>query len=291
MTYYFPSFRVRLSSKMAAGDYAIRRELANAKFVKASTGHFLAWVGDNPSRIALLLPDHPKGEPCYWLEGLDGDLSIVEAVEYVESGRYDNDPHYDLNLFIESVSCSTCKTEAYRCSYCEKTGCSHTKKRLCKNQCFVGAHCVHCKTAFSRKSLADRPGDTVLVPRNIEPIVAQESICELDEDQKNCCADVDKPKPLPKEENVPAISLLDELFELNKLANKWAARHGYPAVEDYPQYARTREIGLEYFKTGGLAGMQAACHALQSRLAERPRAKQDIQLVTYGWANIGGWMV
>ena len=95
---------------------------------------------------------------------------------------------------------------------------------------------------------------------------------------------------ITKQDTPDAISLLfDELEALNRAANKWAARHGYPLVEDYPQYARTRQIGQAFFELGGLAGMQEACHALQERMAKTPRAKQDIQLVVYGWSGIGSW--
>lgn len=85
------------------------------------------------------------------------------------------------------------------------------------------------------------------------------------------------------------VSLLDELEALNRAANQWAAKNGYPEVERYPQYARAREIGQEYFALGGFARMQQVCHDLQTRMAKTPRAAQDIVLVTYGWSGIGGW--
>lgn len=93
-----------------------------------------------------------------------------------------------------------------------------------------------------------------------------------------------------KSSTINSITLfLDELETLNRAANKWAARHGYPLVEDYPQYPRARQIGSAFFEMGGFSGMQEACHLIRHRMAKTPRTKQDIQLVEYGWAGIGGW--
>lgn len=454
MAFIFSTFRGRIAQRMAAGDREISRELAFAKFAKTSNGYWLAWNPDNPSRVAVLPPDHPEGEPCRFIDSWEDNPSIDSTIEYVESGEFETDPPGEFNLFIEEVSCSgkradtgeVCGRTAYYCKACGKEGCAHIKKDQCSKQCFAGITCVHCGVAgqigelrdsqpdpekdlnaFYRRLLEGRqnqfelrfvtrrqalfpqiwldgvrfgkeftvdfcalfnslcheeeyfvltcscgePGcaaiDSGVVVRfegdevvwsTHEPISSRRQVGgrellnwnvskrEYRFDRKTMIEHINdvlaklrrrcqkrsydlfhpftelsldvmlaqvagepfdhkkrfsKTVELPSgtEEQHPEIAqqdspdvvalLLDELEALNRAANKWAARNGYPLVERYPQYSRARQIGSAFLELSGFAGMQAACHALQLRMAKTPRAKQDIQLVVYGWAGIGGW--
>lgn len=456
MAFIFTTHRGRIAKRMAASDREISRELAFAKFAKTSNGYWLAWNPDNPARVAVLPPDHPKSEPCRVIDSWEDDPSIDSAIEYVESGNFEADPPGELNLFIDEVLCSgkrtdtggVCHRTAFYCKACGKEGCVHIKKDQCSKQCFSGITCVRCGVAgqigelrdgrtdpekdlnaFYRQLLDGRQnqfelrfitrkqelfpqiwldgvrfgkeftvdfcalfnslyhegeyfvltcscgepdcasidsgvvvrfeGDEIIWSTH-EPISSRRRVggremmnwnaskreyhfdrktmvdhinhvldrlrrrcqkhsydlfhpfTELSLDvmlaqvagqpfdhSKRFSQIVDLPSGIEDQhveitkqdmQEPDVITLLfDELESLNRAANKWAARHGYPLVEDYPQYARTRQIGQAFFELGGLAGMQEACHALQERMAKTPRAKQDIQLVVYGWSGIGSW--
>ena len=53
-------------------------------------------------------------------------------------------------------------------------------------------------------------------------------------------------------------SLITELTELTITSNEWAEANSYPAVENYPQYQRAREIGKDILQLAGFKGMQTA---------------------------------
>ncbi len=87
---------------MSGSDTVVDKWFDKATFAKASTGHYMAWRADEPSRIAVLPPGHPKGEECEWLEGWsDKDGGIEGATRYVESGQYDEEEPMELNLWIQ----------------------------------------------------------------------------------------------------------------------------------------------------------------------------------------------
>ncbi len=73
MAFIFKHYRFRIAERMAADDKEIKTWLNTATFAKASTGHWLAWHADEPSQMAMLLPDHPKGEPCRWIASRDSE--------------------------------------------------------------------------------------------------------------------------------------------------------------------------------------------------------------------------
>ncbi|QFY44647.1 hypothetical protein F6R98_20110 [Candidatus Methylospira mobilis] len=100
MAMIFSDWRPRIALRMAAGNDEIKRWLNQATFAKASTGHWMAWKGDDPSRIAVLPPDHPEGSECFWLDSWDKDDTIETVIEYVESGRFDTDDGVVLSLQI-----------------------------------------------------------------------------------------------------------------------------------------------------------------------------------------------
>ena len=102
MATIFKGYRPRIARQMAAGDAEIMRWLGAATFAKASTGHWLAWHEGEPDRMAVLPPNHPDGEPAYWLENWEDGRTIEQAIATVESGEFDRMPESVMNLFIEN---------------------------------------------------------------------------------------------------------------------------------------------------------------------------------------------
>ena len=154
----------RIAVRMAANNREVAMQLLrHDKFAKASTGHWLAWNPADLSRVAVLLPDHPQGEPCKWIDVDDEDATIEKVIEYVESGRFDQEKDWVLNLFIEDVQCKgkhigtndPCGRTAYRCKRCGKEGCAHLHAGQCANQCFAGITCLHCGTVGQIGELRD----------------------------------------------------------------------------------------------------------------------------------------
>ena len=99
MAFIFTTTRPRIANKMAAGDKEVRRWMSFATFAKTANGYWVAWRKDAPSRMAVLPPDHPNGEPCLWLESWD-DTPVEEGINYVESGRFEEEEPAELNLRI-----------------------------------------------------------------------------------------------------------------------------------------------------------------------------------------------
>lgn len=99
MATIFKGYRPRIARQMAAGDAEIMRWLGAAIFAKASTGHWLAWRDNSPDQVAVLPPD---GQPCQWIETWGENDTIEDAIEFVESGRFDTEGPAVLNLFIEN---------------------------------------------------------------------------------------------------------------------------------------------------------------------------------------------
>lgn len=86
---------------------------------------------------------------------------------------------------------------------------------------------------------------------------------------------------------VDILSMLDELAALCRKGLAWAKKHGYPGVEDYPQYPRAREIGEMLNALGGLKAMQQAVHHVYAHV-NSPDGGQAA-LLEYGWSGIGNW--
>jgi hypothetical protein len=99
MAFKYTKTMPRIGNRMAAGNREISDWLIGARYCKTSNGYWLAWHEKRDGRIALLEPNHPEGQECYWLENL-GDDTIDSAIQYVESGEYEKDGFSVLNLQI-----------------------------------------------------------------------------------------------------------------------------------------------------------------------------------------------
>lgn len=84
-------------------------------------------------------------------------------------------------------------------------------------------------------------------------------------------------------------SLITELTELTIAGNEWAEANSYPAVENYPQYQRAREIGKVFLQLAGFKGMQTAVGSVRKRLHGKGLDGSSLILMEYGWSGIGGW--
>ncbi|KFJ92607.1 hypothetical protein JF55_05760 [Pseudomonas sp. 1-7] len=105
MATIFKGYRIRLAYLMSGSDTKADKWFDRATFAKASTGHYMAWRTDDLSRVAVLPPDHPRGEPCRWLASLSEDADIESAVRYIESGEFDEAAEGGmLNLFVTKVT-------------------------------------------------------------------------------------------------------------------------------------------------------------------------------------------
>ncbi len=82
-------------------------------------------------------------------------------------------------------------------------------------------------------------------------------------------------------------ALYDELVVLCKAGLAWAKKHGYPEVEDYPQYQRAREIGALLHNHAGLPAMQKAVHIVYEKVKSKDGGQAA--LLEYGWGGIGNW--
>lgn len=100
MATIFKGYRPRIARQMAAGDAEIMRWLGAATFAKASSGHWMAWRDNSPDWVAVL---PPGGQPCQWIETWGENDTIEDAIEFVESGRFDTEGPAVLNLFIENL--------------------------------------------------------------------------------------------------------------------------------------------------------------------------------------------
>lgn len=102
MAFVFTGYRPNIALKMASGEKEIDGWLMRgAVFVKTSQGHWFAWRADDADRIMVLPLNHPKDKPGLWLENWDADFTIESAIEYFESGEFDESQPGVLNLFIE----------------------------------------------------------------------------------------------------------------------------------------------------------------------------------------------
>lgn len=81
--------------------------------------------------------------------------------------------------------------------------------------------------------------------------------------------------------------LYGELVTLCKAGLMWAKKHGYPEVEDYPQYQRAREIGELLHRHAGLPAMQKAVHIVYEQVESEDGGQAA--LLEYGWSGIGNW--
>ena len=91
----------------------------------------------------------------------------------------------------------------------------------------------------------------------------------------------------------PLLSLLRELVEelvvVVQESTDWAQANGFPAVSDYPQYARIRALGQEINEAAGFRGMQAACQVLKSRIRKNSPGGESWP-AEKAWEGIDGWM-
>lgn len=106
MTMIFKGYRPRIAARMNP-SHSDDRWFTAATYAKTNNGYWLAFH-DDLDRIALLPPDHPEGEECRWLESWDKDDTIVTAINYIESGEFEQDEKdypggFVLNLFIKNI--------------------------------------------------------------------------------------------------------------------------------------------------------------------------------------------
>ncbi|SDJ27591.1 hypothetical protein [Pseudomonas abietaniphila] len=92
-------YNLAVANQIAGNDQEIADWLQGATFAEASTGHWLAWHGDLPDRIAVLSPDSVPGENRYWMYPEDGE-SVDIAIARVESGEFDETEVSELNIHI-----------------------------------------------------------------------------------------------------------------------------------------------------------------------------------------------
>ena len=88
----------RLKTRAGIGAQCLVERFAG----KASTGHWMAWHDGDVSKIAVLPPMPPEGQPAYWLESWESGHTIEQAIATVESGEFDRMPESVINLFIEN---------------------------------------------------------------------------------------------------------------------------------------------------------------------------------------------
>ena len=84
-------------------------------------------------------------------------------------------------------------------------------------------------------------------------------------------------------------ALVEELADLARVANNWGAVNGFPEVEEYPQYARVRQLGEEFYRLAGFGGMQSALRSAQKKLGDYPPSALSYAVVKFGWSGVGGW--
>jgi hypothetical protein len=109
MAFIFKGWRPNIARRMAcSGDDKLKRWLGVARFAKTSNGYWLAWhEGDDVDRIEFLTPDHPEGKECQWLDSFDKNDTIETAINYIESGEFEEDDKnypdgFVFNLFIQN---------------------------------------------------------------------------------------------------------------------------------------------------------------------------------------------
>lgn len=76
--------------------------MPDAVFAHTANGYWIAWQKDG--RAALLVPDTPDGEPCFWVEGA---ADLAELATMVEKGEFDGLDDFDgSGDFWEGDGCS-----------------------------------------------------------------------------------------------------------------------------------------------------------------------------------------
>lgn len=101
MAHIYKTHRALIAARMATNDED-RKWLSTATFAKTDNGYWLAWQPGDLSRAALLGPDHPKTEPCRWLESRGKNDTVEGLVEYVASGQLERDGPMELNILIQN---------------------------------------------------------------------------------------------------------------------------------------------------------------------------------------------
>ncbi|PKD39553.1 hypothetical protein JWZ98_09980 [Methylomonas sp. EFPC1] len=101
MAMVFKGYRPRIAMQMANGDKELSRWLGTATYAKTSNGYWMAWHADATDRFLVLPPEGSTEKECHWIESWEGDYSVDMAFDYVESGRFERDEPFVLNLFIK----------------------------------------------------------------------------------------------------------------------------------------------------------------------------------------------
>lgn len=57
-----------IASQMADGNAEVAEWLKGAIFAETSTGHWVAWHGDSPDRMAVLSPEDVDGNKRHWMD-------------------------------------------------------------------------------------------------------------------------------------------------------------------------------------------------------------------------------
>ncbi len=99
-TVIYKGVRPLIADRMAGLGQHHRAWLDGATYAKTDSGYWVAWRADEPERIALLPPNHPKTEECIWVDAEDGTDTLDGWIRYVEND-YEKQPPAELNLFIE----------------------------------------------------------------------------------------------------------------------------------------------------------------------------------------------
>jgi transcriptional regulator with XRE-family HTH domain len=100
-TVIFKAVRPLIADRMAGVSQQHREWLNGAIYAKTDSGYWLAWRADEPARLALLPPNHPKNLDCIWLDA-DDDADTLDAwIRYVEQ-VYGQHPPGILNQGIET---------------------------------------------------------------------------------------------------------------------------------------------------------------------------------------------
>lgn len=88
-----------IASQMAGDDVELAVWLKEATFAEADSGHWLAWHGYHPERIAVLSPRSGAAENRHWMH-LENGAGLDVAIARVESGEFDEASAHELNLYF-----------------------------------------------------------------------------------------------------------------------------------------------------------------------------------------------
>ena len=79
-------YQPEIAARMLAGGDANDTIRPDARFIQTANGCWIAWH-DPDTPAAVLPPNTPAGEPCFWVEGAE---DLAELVHMAENGDFDH---------------------------------------------------------------------------------------------------------------------------------------------------------------------------------------------------------